>query len=128
MLPGISPALQRLPCILGFAGTMDHHRYRQIFLNVACLLFLCVVDFRPLLIGGFLKLMAFLILAYLLLFVVVNCGNLGRVVVTCLRTLPLSLLTVIVDWRWLERSPTVLLVPNEPSLSPLSQRPPPIFS
>jgi hypothetical protein len=108
---------------------MGRYRRSQIFVNVAyCLLIFCVADFRPLVIGGFFKLVASLMLACLLAFVVVHSPNIRKLVAACLRALPISLLPVVVDRRWLERPRTTITVPHEPSLSPLFQRPPPIFS
>jgi hypothetical protein len=101
----------------------------QILLNVAyCLLIFCVVDFRPLVIGGFFKLVASLALAWLLAFVVVHSGNIRRLLIACLDALPVCFFPFAVNRRWAERSQTTIVVPNEPSLSPLFQRPPPILS
>lgn len=103
-------------------------RYSQIFLNLAyCLLIFCVADFRPLVIGGFFKLVVSLVLACLLAFVIVHSPNIGRLLASCLRALPVRFFPSVVDRRWEERSQTNIVVPNEPSLAPLFQRPPPIF-
>ena len=108
---------------------MRRHGYRQMFLNVAgFLLVVCVVDFRPLVIGGFFKLVTSLVLAILLMFVVIHAANLWRVLAACLQALPVSLFALVVDRRCIKRLPAARAVPNEPNLSPLFQRPPPIFS
>jgi len=104
-------------------------RYNEIFLNVVyCLLVFCVADIRPLVIGGLFKLIASLLLACLLAFVVVHSANICRLVTACLQALPISRFPLAVDRRWVSRSRTTTVIPNEPSLSPLFQRPPPIFS
>lgn len=108
---------------------MGRYRCSQIFLNVAyCLLICFVADFRPLVIGGFCKLVASLVLACLLAFVVVHSANICRLLVACLHALPVCFFPLAVDRRWAERSQATVVVPNEPSLSPLFQRPPPILS
>jgi hypothetical protein len=108
---------------------MGRYRYSQMFFNAAYyLLALFVLDPRPLLIVGLFKLIAFLVLACLLAFVVVHSANICRLVIACLHALPVSFFPLAVDRRWAERSQTTIAVPNEPSLSPLFQRPPPILS
>jgi hypothetical protein len=104
-------------------------RYSQILLNFAyCLLVFCVADFRPLVIAGFFKLVVSLVLACLLAFVIVHSPNIGKLLASCLRALPVRFFPSVVDRQWEERSQTNILVSNEPSLAPLFQRPPPLFS
>lgn len=108
---------------------MGRYRCSQILLNVACWLLFCfVADFRPLVIGGFFKLVASLTLACLLAFVVVQSANICRLLIACLHALLVCFFPLAVDRRWAERLQTTIVVPNGPSLSPLFQRPPPIFS
>jgi hypothetical protein len=108
---------------------MGRYCRSQIFLNVAYyLLIFCVVDLRPLVIGGFFKLVTALLLAYLLAFVVVHSPNLCKLVATFFQSIPISLFPLVVARRWVERSQTNIVVLNEPNLSPRFQRPPPIFS
>lgn len=108
---------------------MGLYRYIQAFFNAAyCLLALLVLDIRPLLIVGLFKLIAFLVLACLLAFVVVHSANICRFIIACLHTFPVSFFPLRVDRRWTERLQTAIAVPNEPSLSPLFQRPPPILA
>jgi len=108
---------------------MGRYRCIQIFLNIAyCLLVFCVADFRPLVIGGFFKLVASLVLAYLLAFVIVQRANIYKLVGACLRAIPMPPVPLLVDRRWVKRWQTTIVVPNGPSLSPLFQRPPPTFS
>jgi len=108
---------------------MGRYRHSEMFFNAAYyLLVLFVLDPRPLLIVGLFKLIAFLVLAYLLAFVVVHSANICRLVLACLHALPVSFFPLAVDRRWAERSQTTTAVPNEPSISPLFQRPPPTFS
>jgi hypothetical protein len=108
---------------------MGCYRYSQMFLNVAhCLLVSCVADFRPLVIGGLFKLIASLAVACLLAFVVVHSASICKQVAAYFHALPISLLVLVVEPRRVRRSQAIVVVPNEPSLSPLFQRPPPIFS
>jgi hypothetical protein len=101
----------------------------QMFFNAAyCFLPLFALDLRPLLIVGIFKLIAFLVLACLLPFVVVHSANIYRLVVACLRAFPMSFFPLRVDRRRADLSQTTVAVLNEPSLSPLFQRPPPILS
>jgi hypothetical protein len=108
---------------------MGCYRYSQMFLSVAhCLFVFCVADFRPLVIGGFFKLIASLALACLLAFVVVRLADISQLVAARFHVLPASLFPFVVEQRWVRRSEAMIAVPDEPSLSPLFQRPPPIFS
>jgi hypothetical protein len=108
---------------------MGRYLCSQVFSNVAYFLLCCfVADFRPLVIGGFFKLVASLAFACLLAFVVVHSANICRLLIACLHVLPVCFFPLVVDRRWAERSNTSFVVPNEPSLSPFFQRPPPILS
>jgi len=115
--------------ILDNLGTpMGRYRRSQIFANAAFgLLVFCMVDFRPLLAGGLFKLIASLALACLLAFVVVHSADICRLIMACVYALPVSYFPLTVDRRWGRRSETTAAVSNEPALSPLFQRPPPIF-
>jgi len=105
------------------------YRYSQIIVNaVYSLLVFCVLDVRPLLLVGFFKLVAALVLACMLAFVVVHSSNICRLITACLGVLPVSYFPLAVDRRGVEQSQTTVAIPNEPSLSPLFQRPPPILA
>jgi hypothetical protein len=108
---------------------MGHHRFSQVFLNVAYhLLVSCVLNFRPLVMGGFFKLVASIVLACLLAFVVIHSPDICKLVADCLPPVAIPLFSLVVDRRWADRSQTNIVVPNEPSLSLFFQRPPPILS
>lgn len=108
---------------------MECYRYTRGFLTVAyCLLIIGVAEFRPLVIGGFLKLIASIALAYLLAFVFVHQTNIFKILAAGLEVSRISGFSVVVNRRWAGRSHTTIPVPDPPSLSPLFQRPPPIFS
>ena len=107
---------------------MDCYRHSRVFLAVACCVVYCLVDLRPLLIGSVFKLIFTLVLAYLLAFVVVRSASIWRLLITALPTLPLCFFPESRDRRWTERSQTTIVVANEPSLSTLFQRPPPLLS
>jgi hypothetical protein len=108
---------------------MGLDRFIQILSSTAhCLFTLLVLDSRPLIIISLFKLTGFLVLACLLAFVVVHSANICRLVITCLHAFPVSFFPLRVDRLWVERSQMAIAVPNEPSLSSLFQRPPPILS
>src|SRR5260221_10561905 len=109
---------------------MGHSRYPRVFLDVALyLLAYCLVNFQPsFLVGGFSKLLASLVLAYLLAFVVIHPTDAFKRVAACLEALPVALAPLVVERQWIEESNASFAVPNKPSLAPLFQRPPPIFS
>jgi hypothetical protein len=108
---------------------MGRDRFSQIFLNVAYyLLICCVAEFRPLIFGGFFKVVSALVLACLLAFVVVHSPDICKLVADCLRPLAIPLFSLVVDSLWADRPQPNIVVTNEPSLSALFQRPPPIFS
>jgi len=102
---------------------------RQVFLNIAYCLFICLVTAsRPLLLGGLFKFIACVALACLLAFVVVHSANICKLVIACLHALPGSLFPAAVVRRWSDGLKTTIMVPGEPSLSPLFQRPPPFLA
>jgi hypothetical protein len=106
---------------------MGRYRYIQLLLNVVyCLLIFCVADFRPLVVGGCVKLIAALVFACLLAFVVVHSPNMCKLVAACLQALPIVLFPSFVDLRWVAHPHADIAVPNGPNLSPLFQRPPPV--
>jgi hypothetical protein len=108
---------------------MSRDSCSQVFVNVACFLLFCfMAEFGPLVVGGFFKLVASLAFACLLAFVVVQSANICRLLIACLHARPVSLVPLAVDQRSVGRSQTTVAVPDEPSLSPLFQRPPPVFS
>lgn len=106
---------------------MARCRYSLMFLN-ACGVLLCLVaDFRPLVITGFFKLVAFLVLACLIAFVAVRSANVCRLLIAYLRG------SVGFFGLAVESSIGRAITENhrcfhEPSLRPLFQRPPPVLS
>ena len=109
---------------------MECHRYTREFLTIAyCLLVLNVAEARPIVIGGFLKLVASIVLAYLLAFVFVQRTNIFKLLAAGLKLSPMSGFSLFAkNQHWAERPQKTIAVPDAPSLSPLFQRPPPIFS
>jgi len=105
-------------------------RHSPAFLNVAsCLLVYCLVSFQPtILVGGFNKLLVSLGLGFLLAFVVTHPRETFKLVAACLQKVPAGLAPLVADRQWKERSPTSCRAPNEPSLTSLFQRPPPVLS
>ena len=108
---------------------MGDRRYRQMLLTIAYyVLSVGLANLSPLLVSGLLKLIAFLALACLLSFVVVNAGAIRRAAAACLKALPRFFFSLFVDARWVKQSLTTFVVPKPPSLAPLFERPPPVFS
>jgi hypothetical protein len=108
---------------------MGRYSGGQVFLNIAyCLFIFLVTESRPLLAGGFCKLVACAALACLLAFVVVHSANVRKFVVARLHALPGFLFPSVVVRRWFDGLQTAIIVPDEPSLSPLFQRPPPFLA
>jgi hypothetical protein len=107
---------------------MGRFRYSQPLLNVVYLLSVfCVVGFRPLVAGSCVKLVSSLLLAFVLAFVVVESPKIYELLTACLQDLPIAVVPVLVDRRWVACSQTSTRVPNEPTLCSLFRRPPPIF-
>ena len=108
---------------------MGRYSRSQVFLNIAyCLLICWVADFRPLLAGAFLKLVASVAFACLLAFVVVHSANVCKLVISCLQVLSEPLFSFAFDRRWSDGTQITILVPDQPSLSALFQRPPPFLA
>jgi hypothetical protein len=107
---------------------MGHQRYTQAFLNVGFyLLVYCSLNYHPtFVVGGFGRLLAFLVFASLLLFVVVHSAAIRRVAVAFFEALRLPLFCLLVDPGCIERPLTATAVPKKATLSPLFQRSPPI--
>jgi hypothetical protein len=93
---------------LFFAGVLPHCRS---FLSV-----------------GLGRTICFLLLAALLMFTIVQTASLYKTIGSCLRTLPLSWVAPFLQSRRARIPSVVLVVPDEPALSFLYQRPPPILS
>jgi len=107
---------------------MERSSYTRGFLAVAhCLLILGVVEFRPIVIGGIFKLTTSMVFAYLLALVLVHRTNIFQILASGLKLSPVSGFSLAVKRDW-ARSQKTTTVPDAPSLSPLFQRPPPIFS
>ena len=108
---------------------MQHHRYTRTTLNIASyLLVYCALNYHPvLMVGGIGKLLTYLILASLLMFVVVHSAEIRWVAVVFFEALRLSLLALPIDPTFVER-PLSPAVASRPVLALLFQRPPPISS
>ncbi len=107
---------------------MIRQRYRLTILLVSLyLLAVRLPYFRPV-IAGLGKTIWFVLFACLLMFLVVRSADICRSLTACLQALQLSLFPHIPDLEPIRQSSIPLLLPKEPSLSPLFQRPPPIFS
>jgi hypothetical protein len=83
---------------------------------------------RSFLCSGIGKSIGILLFCSVLMFTIVRSAELYRTITSCLQALPLSWLAPVFDCGWLSLPSMGLLVPSEPTLSPIAQRPPPIFS
>lgn len=81
-----------------------------------------------LLFGGVLKAIALAAFALLLLFVVRRSSSALKLVSTCCARIPSSLCASSLHTRWTQRTESRVLLPDEPLLSSLFQRPPPTSS
>lgn len=107
---------------------MGRYRYSQLFLNLAyCVLFFCMADLRPFLVGVCVKLIASLVFAGLLAFVVVHPPNISKLLAAFLQAVPIAQVPLFVDRLWAAAHSVVDIAPAEPILSPLFQRPPPML-
>ena len=108
---------------------MARYHYSLMFLNAACFVILrLLANFGPLVVIGFLKVVASLALACLLAFVVVHSVNIGRLLIACLQALLVCVSPLAVEASIGRQTTDSYLKFNEPSLRPLFQRPPPLLS
>jgi hypothetical protein len=89
---------------------------------------LCLPYYQSLLLAGMTGVVSFLLLTLLLLFVVVQSPEIYRTVTACLQALPLSWLPPVLNRRGHWVLTPLRAMAHRPSLAPLFQRPPPIFS
>lgn len=107
---------------------MGRYSRSQIFLDIAyCIFIFLVADSRPLLAGSFFKLIAFMALVCLLAFVVVHSANICKLIISRLQVLSESLFPFAFGRRWSNRPQVTIVIPDEPHLSSLFERPPPFF-
>lgn len=97
--------------------------------NLAChLAVFCLVNLRPLLVGGLFKLIAFATLACLLAFVVIHSAKICGLLVASLQTHVVSLFQSVVKYDRAERLSDEILGLDQITRSPFFQRPPPAIS
>jgi len=107
---------------------MECCRYIRGFLAVACcLLIVGVAEFRPVLIGGFFKLIASIALAYLLALVALHQTNIFQILATVLKLSLAYGFSLLAKRTWIAPQQQAIVVPDGPSLAALFQRPPPVF-
>ena len=108
---------------------MGQLRFSQVVSDaVFYLLTLNVPHYRSLLLAGLGKAICFLLLAALLMFLVVRSADICKAITADLHVVPLSWFAPLRDHGSLEPWSRFPVMPAEPSLSPFSPRPPPIFS
>lgn len=84
--------------------------------------------YQALLVAGTGRAIVFVLLTFLLMFLVANRGDIGGVLTVYLKAPPSSWIAPAPTVRFRELAFVSLSIPIAPSLSPLFQRPPPIFS
>jgi len=108
---------------------MELQRHRKAVMDVLLYALPVYLPFyQALLMGGIARAMLLLVLAVLLMFLVRCSVDLGRSIAERLRTLPSAWLAPTPCLGFRELAFASLAIPSAPSLSPLFQRPPPIFS
>ncbi|MGA7155623.1 MAG: hypothetical protein WBY53_02180 [Acidobacteriaceae bacterium] len=103
--------------------------YRQAAVQQMFFLFVVGIPYyQALLVTGVSGMISFLLLAFLLTYVVARSPAIYRIVTQSLKSLPLSWIAPTVDRRdrWVDAP--MYVVAAGPTLAPLFQRPPPIFS
>jgi hypothetical protein len=109
---------------------MRNRHYTRALWNLAILLFIyyCLWQANPaLLSAGIGKLIAFLMLLCLLLFVVEHSADIRRVALSLCKKLCLPLFALVVQAAPRRHPSDAHLIPDKPALAPLFQRPPPII-
>jgi hypothetical protein len=103
--------------------------YRQAAVQqIFCWCLVGVPYYQALLVSGAAEMIWLLVLAFLLTFVVARSPAICRMVAESLRSLPLSWIAPTVDCRERWVGELMFVADSGPALSPLFQRPPPIFS
>jgi len=92
------------------------------------LLVLCLPYYQSLLLAGVTGSIYFLLMTGLLMFVVASSPEIRRTITACLDALAISQFTPRLDRGALWVSNPLHTIARGPSLTPLFQRPPPIFS
>lgn len=109
---------------------MKREKYiqRALYLTFHLLLVASLPHFRSFLFSGLWRTIGTLVFATVLMFTVMRSADLYKTITYCLKALPLSWVAPVFDCGLPSTASICLVVPREPALSPLAQRPPPIFS
>ena len=101
-------------------------RYYRLFELGFYLLLVFVVEFRHAIVAVFPKLLLFLALVFLLTFVVGRTAHLLKIIVICCFAPRIATCAGDKAWLWSKRRAGTCYCFEDPTLSPLFQRPPPI--
>jgi hypothetical protein len=109
---------------------MKRERYihAALYLTFHLLFVVSLPHCRSFLCSGLGRTIGTLLFATVLMFTIVRSADLYRTISTCLLALPLSWVAPVFDCGFASIPSFDLLVASEPALSPIAQRPPPIFS
>jgi hypothetical protein len=83
------------------------------------------VSLRSFLGSGIGKSISVILFCSVVMFTIVRSADLYRTITSCLQPFPVSWLAPVFDCKWMSPPSMDLLVPSEPALSPIAQRPPP---
>jgi hypothetical protein len=124
----------QIPRITRTMANMEWHMtkprgYRQeASQQLLCFFVLCLPYYQSLLFAGMSGMISFLLLTLLLIFVVARSPAVAHVITARLKVLPPSWFVPTPNSRSYWTSEPFSAVGAEPSLAPLFQRPPPLFS
>jgi hypothetical protein len=108
---------------------MGRKGYREVVVDMSLYMLPVYLPFyQALFIHGMGPAIVFLLLAVLLMFMVAHKADICRALAVCLKVLPSLWLAHAPRLGFRELSCAFLIVPNEPNLAALFQRPPPSFT
>ncbi len=109
---------------------MKRERYihAALYLTFHLLFVVSLPHCRSFLCSGLGRTIGTFLFAAVLMFTIVRSADLYRTITSCLQAFPLSWIAPVFDCGWGSIPSIDVFVASEPTLSPVAQRPPPIFS